>query len=82
MVEFPPMCDPVKIAELEAAIADIEAALNAGATSHSSDGQSTTWDQDALNRRLVSLKNELAACTGGQSRPFFYTIRMNGGGNE
>jgi hypothetical protein len=69
--------------ELELAIADINAALNSGATSHSSDGQSTSWDQDALRRRLIELQDELDGINGKpSSRPFFYTVNLNTGGNE
>jgi hypothetical protein len=69
--------------EIELAIADIKSALNSGATSHSSDGQSTSWDQDALRRRLVELENELDEINGNPpSRPFFYSINLNTGGAE
>ena len=76
------MADNNKKFELQQAIADIETALNAGATSHTSDGQSTTWDQASLRIRLVELQNQLEGLNGKQSRPLTYTIRLNGGGNE
>ncbi len=76
------MADNNKKFELQQAIADIETALNAGATSHTSDGQSTTWDQTSLRIRLVELQNQLEGLDGKQSRPLTYTIRLNGGGNE
>lgn len=76
------MADNNKKFELQQAIADIETALNAGATSHTSDGQSTTWDQTSLRLRLVELQNQLDGLDGRQSRPLTYTIRLNGGGNE
>tara|TARA_R110002020_G_scaffold327424_1_gene543383 strand:- start:335 stop:565 length:231 start_codon:yes stop_codon:yes gene_type:complete len=76
------MADNNKKFELQQAIADIETALNAGATSHTSDGQSTTWDQTSLRIRLVELQNQLEGLNGKQSRPLTYTIRLNGGGNE
>ncbi len=76
------MADNNKRFELQQAIADIETALNAGATSHTSDGQSTTWDQTSLRIRLVELQNQLDGLDGRQSRPLTYTIRLNGGGNE
>lgn len=76
------MADNNKKFELQQAIADIETALNAGATSHTSDGQSTTWDQTSLRIRLVELQNQLEGLNGKQSRPLTYTIRLNGSGNE
>ena len=76
------MADNNRKYELQEAITDIESALNSGATSHTSDGQSTSWDHDSLRQRLVDLKNELADLEGKQARPYWYTIKLNGGGNE
>jgi hypothetical protein len=76
------MADNNRKYELQEAIADIESALNSRATSHTSDGQSTSWDHDSMRKRLVELKNELDAIDGRQSRPLTYTIKLNGGGNE
>ena len=66
--------------EIEQAIADINSALDSGATSHSSDGQSTTFDQGALLRRKQALQDELDTLRGNPpTRPISYNIDMSGG---
>ena len=43
-------------AEIDAEIANLEALLNAGATSITSDGETVTLDQNSIRRRLAELQ--------------------------
>ena len=44
---------------VETEIAELEAILNAGATSTFVDGQKVTWDLDQVRRRLRELRRQL-----------------------
>ena len=59
-------------ADLKAAIANLEAVLNAGATTVAQDGHTTVFNLRASADRLRELKNELSALQGvAVRRPLF-----------
>lgn len=55
-------------------IADLEAILNAGATSMFTDGQKATWDLDQVRRRLGELRRR----KDHMRRPRIATIDLSG----
>ena len=58
--------------ELKAAIANLEAVLNAGATTVAQDGHTTVFNLRAAADRLRDLKTELADLQGTKNvRPLF-----------
>lgn len=52
-----------RMATIDETIAEIEATLNTGVRSVTTDGVSTTIDPEFLRRRLAELKQEKAAAT-------------------
>jgi hypothetical protein len=60
------------------AINDLNSLLNSATTSHSVDGQSTSFDQNQARRRLQDLMNQLDRIDGKPPRkPLAYTINLN-----
>ena len=68
--------------EIIESIANLESLIDSAATSHSVDGQSTTFDLNQARRRLIDLQNQLDVIDGTpKRRPSFYTINLSGGGH-
>lgn len=65
-------------AELELAIANLEAVLDSGATTIAQDGHTTVFDPDAAARRLRVLQTELSTLQGTpRRRPIFNRINLS-----
>ena len=65
-------------AELKAAIANLEAVLNSGATTVAQDGHTTVFNLKQASDRLRELRNELAQLQGKKNpRPLFTRIRLD-----
>lgn len=65
--------------DLDRDIANLEAILNASATSVSEDGQTTSFDLDQARARLVELRSERARLAGKkEARPLFGVIDLSG----
>jgi len=64
------MSSPEEIAKLKKAIASIDSKLNLGLTSTTFDGETATFDIDALERRKAVLERQLEACkAANEGRP-------------
>ena len=64
--------------QLLAAIANLETVINTGASTITQDGHTTVFNLTAANRRLRSLRKELAVLQGVQQRrPMFNRINLS-----
>ncbi len=65
------------MADYSIEIAALEAILNSGASSVSTDGLSTSYDLESVRKRIAELKSQdQASINAGTTRPRLVRIRM------